>query len=420
MKKIEATGIVAEFNPLHIGHEYFIKETKKQNNNAPIVAVMSGSTTQRGDIPIVGKFARTKMALLSGVDLVVELPTIFVTGGAESFAAGAVSIMKGMGLDTISFGSESGDAEKITAQAEIIANEPPEYKEELKKQLKEGQSFARARNLACKACINENSDDKEIKKLGSNDILAIEYVKQLFIQDTEIKPICIKRAGREHRDNVLNSQGVYASASAIRNATDLIIELDNPEISMFLPDTTKSVFEEIAPCVKPILNEIYTALRIKLLTAPESELESIMGAGEGITNKLRTELRYCDSFESFTQKVISKRYTEGRINRLCLNILLGLKKDEYSSLADAFLSGESRYARVLGFTAKGAEVLRQIKDNNEEDIKLITNIKKEIEKLDQKACRILEYDIIANDILNMTTMKNLYEYSDYVMKPIQV
>ena len=152
----------------------------------------------------------------------------------------------------------------------------------------------------------------------------------------------------------------------------------------------------------------------------EEELEGMLGAGEGVTNKLRAELRNAYIVDMLTERVLSKRYTESRINRLYLNILMSLRKSDYRELADAYLSGESRYARVLGFTKGGAEILRRIKDERAHEIRIITNINKEAELLDERALRILYYDILSNDILNMTTGRMLDECSDYVRKPIIV
>ncbi len=408
--KINATGVIAEFNPFHNGHKYLVAKTKEETGDAPVVAVMSGSFTQRGEIAVSDKYSRTKMALLSGVDLVVELPTMFITAGAESFAAGAVSIIKAMGLKNIAFGSESGELDKMRTHAKMLAEEPPEFKEALKRGLKEGLSFAKARSLACG--IN--------KKQGSNDILATEYLKQMIIQGADIEPVCINRMGGEHRDGRVPNMGEYASATAIRKNIELMIEPDNPKFSRFVPAETRAVFEEIAPSFKPELNDCYTALRIKLLTMSEEELEGILGAGEGVTNKLRAELRNAFIVDILTERVLSKRYTESRINRLYLNILMSLKKSDYRELADAYLSGESRYARVLGFTKRGAEILRRIKDERAHEIRIITNINKEAELLDERALRILYYDILSNDILNMTTGRMLDECSDYVRKPIIV
>ncbi len=412
----KAIGIVAEYNPFHNGHRYQIDSIRKDAEDIPVVAVMSGNFIQRGEPAIADKYARTEMALLGGVDLVIELPTIFSVGGAEPFAAGAVSLIKKLGIEKISFGSESADLEGLWDYAKILAKEPAEFKEELKKQLDEGFSYAKSRYLACNRCTGKNPDEKQ----GSNDILAIEYLKQIILQDAKIEPSCVKRAGGSHTENTLPNEENFASASAIRDYLLLQKkEANDAEISRFMPQTTIDVFGRINNDIKPILNDIYDLIRIKILTGRDNELEEILGAGEGLTNKMRREARCANTVNELTEKVISKRYAKGRIQRLYLQILLGLKKDEYKKLEKAFVYGNSGYARVLGFNEKGAALIKSIKKENKAMIPIITNINKEAEMLDDIAKRVLEYDILAMDLYNMAIRRPLYEYSDFVRRPVK-
>ena len=139
------TGIITEYNPFHLGHELHLKSSKEITNCDGVICVMSGNFVQRGLPALTDKWTRTKMALEAGVDLVVELPTLFATSSAEFFAFGAVSLLNSLNVvNNICFGSECGDIDLIKKLSEIIINEPPLFKEYLKDYLKEGLPFPKA------------------------------------------------------------------------------------------------------------------------------------------------------------------------------------------------------------------------------------------------------------------------------------
>jgi predicted nucleotidyltransferase len=154
---MKTAGIVVEYNPLHNGHIYHLAETKKATSCDAVVAVMSGNFVQRGEPGFLNKWARTKMALKAGVDIVLELPVIYATSSAEGFAFGAVSTLESLGIvDYLCFGSEAGDVNVLSSIAEILANEPQEYRELLRHNLKAGLSFPVSRQLALTEYANES------------------------------------------------------------------------------------------------------------------------------------------------------------------------------------------------------------------------------------------------------------------------
>ena len=71
---MKVLGLVVEYNPFHNGHVYHIKQSKKLSSADHVICVMSGNFIQRGEPAIVNKWARAKMALLQGADLILELP----------------------------------------------------------------------------------------------------------------------------------------------------------------------------------------------------------------------------------------------------------------------------------------------------------------------------------------------------------
>ena len=224
------TGIITEYNPFHLGHELHLKSSKEITNCDGVICVMSGNFVQRGLPALTDKWTRTKMALEAGVDLVVELPTLFATSSAEFFAFGAVSLLN-------CFGSECGDIDLIKKLSEIIINEPPIFKEYLKDYLKEGLPFPKARSEALMKYLDDNNykiDFSYLEKVlnSSNNILAIEYCKSLYKLQSSIKPFTIQRLGADYNDEKL-SKNEIASASAIRKS----IYTSNIEESLdFMPE----------------------------------------------------------------------------------------------------------------------------------------------------------------------------------------
>lgn len=172
-------GIVAEYNPFHLGHLYHITKSKELSDSSYVVAIMSGNFVQRGDTSIVDKWTKTQMALLNGVDLVIELPTLYAISSAENFAYGSMRILDSLKIvDNLSFGSEVGDIEILNSIADVIHREPPEYVSILKHELNKGVSYPTARERALLIYLNDVRRYANVLS-GSNNILGIEYLKAL-------------------------------------------------------------------------------------------------------------------------------------------------------------------------------------------------------------------------------------------------
>ena len=138
---MKLAGIVCEYNPMHKGHIYHIEETRK-NGATHIVCVMSGNFVQRGECAFLDKWSRADIAVHSGADLVVELPTPWSADSAENFAFGAVYLLSCLGIDMLSFGSEEEDAELLKRCAEALDDE--KTADLLKKKMSSGLSYPAA------------------------------------------------------------------------------------------------------------------------------------------------------------------------------------------------------------------------------------------------------------------------------------
>lgn len=241
-KKQNVLGIIAEYNPFHNGHLYHLKESKQKCNAKYVVAIISGNFTQRGDVSIVNKFEKAKMAIENGIDMVIELPTLYSISSAENFANGAIKILNELNFVThISFGSESGDINQLNNIASILTDEPEEFSKLLKEELRKGSSFPVARqnaiekflNLTKKNTnnnsnnnnnnnnnntnnINNDANDNEFSKLlnSPNNILAIEYLKALKKTKSNITPITVERKNVDYySENIVEN---FASSTKIR------------------------------------------------------------------------------------------------------------------------------------------------------------------------------------------------------------
>ena len=137
---MKISALIAEFNPFHRGHRLLVDSMKKQSD--AVIAVMSGNFVQRGECAVFEKGERAKAAIANGVDLVLELPSVYALSSAEGFAKGGIKTIAACNIaDELHFGSECGDIEKLSLCADILNEETPLFKSILAEKLKEGLSL---------------------------------------------------------------------------------------------------------------------------------------------------------------------------------------------------------------------------------------------------------------------------------------
>ena len=401
------SGIIVEYNPLHNGHLYHINKTKELTNCDALISVMSGNFAQRGIPSCLDKWTKTKMALSSGVDLVIELPAIYSVSSAEFFSYGSVSLLNSLGIvDNICFGSEHGDIKNINAISNILLKEPVEFKSLLKTYLSKGIVYPLARaNALYDYLINSNNDisnlllDDFLK--SPNNILGIEYCKSLLKLNSSITPYSLKREGAPYNSNVLHNE--FSSATAIRK---FIKENGSPRsLEGHVPS---SVLAEIINLYSKnqdftFEDSMFPYIKHKSLTSKNS-LVNLPDVSEGLDNKIIKSLQNNLSYSSAIEDIKSKRYTYTRISRILCQYFIGFDSFDTKSLR----AMPCPYARVLGFNSTGKSILKSIKTNS--SIPLYTKISKESNdtlKLDIQATR-------AYSIIN----KNINPNSDYLISPI--
>ncbi|QTA38075.1 nucleotidyltransferase [Thermosipho ferrireducens] len=401
---MKVLGIIVEYNPMHNGHLYHLQKAKELIDPDYTIAVMSGNFCQRGEPAIINKFARARMALKHGIDIVFELPTIYAIQDAGGFAYGAIGVLhKTNTVTDIVFGSESADINFLEKVALLLHNQPEGFGQLLKKELKKGLSYPNARKYALKNFLTSSSD--EIKKLEkSNDILGIEYIRAIFKYKSKIKYHVIKRIGSNYNDPAF--KGKFSSATAIRR---LIKE--KKDISQTLPEKNLKILEnEIANGRGPVFLEDLTCFVIPLFRKMRREdFEKIYGFNEGLDLRFFKYSRECGTLQSLIESIKAKRFTYSRIRRLILMTMLNIEK-EFAELSNKY---GPQYLRVLGFTKKGQVLLSKIKKRTFIPIittvslkeKVLQKVRNDMEKnkrnwdiVPELYTRQLELDILSSDI----------------------
>lgn len=359
---MKISGIIVEYNPLHNGHLFHINKTKELTDSNIVIAVMSGNFNQRGIPSVIDKWTKTKLALQNGVDIALELPAVYALASAEFFANGAVSLLNSLGVvDSLCFGSESGDISLLDTIAEVLVNEPEEYKNSLKSELDKGLLFPKARSLALIDYLstrsNYNQEDLIVQLNSSNNILGIEYIKSLKRLNSTITPYTLKREGGSYNSSKLNN--IFSSATSIRQALK-----DNHDLSNLKNHVPPIVYEEFMTLSDetytfPFDDMMYSSIRYKSLTSRINYFEQLPDVSEGLHNKILSSLKESTTYEECISSIKSKRYTYTRISRILCQYYLGFHTYDIVNMRKA----PCPYARILGFTQKGSSALKSIKKN---------------------------------------------------------
>lgn len=393
--KMNVTGIVAEYNPFHNGHAYQIREARKLTECDYCVAVISGDFVQRGEVSVFSKYLRTKMALLSGADLVLEIPSIFAVSSAEDFAAGSVALLDNLGVVThLCFGSELGQSENFMKAAKILGKESAVFSEKLKEGLQNGLSWPQARAFALNTELSYPEGTKDSQEIISlletpNNLLGVEYCKALLRRGSSIMPVTVRRKGNGYHSEDLD--GEMASASAIRKG---IFAKAGSDISFFsqIPEEIRSLFREELPLQANDLSDLlnYCLLTLKRDHIPFSIFSDV---SKDLSDRLEHVLYDQGSFEKRIFQLKTRQYTYTRISRCLLHILLGITDEMVSAGKEA---GYAPYARILGFKKNKAALLGEIKKHTR--IPLVTKTADASRMLSDTAKLMFEQDLYASHV----------------------
>lgn len=386
-------GIISEYNPLHSGHIYHIRASCEKTGATHTICVMSGHFVQRGEPAIVDKWARTKMALNAGIDLVLELPVVFSCASAEIFAYGAVRTLHQAGIvDILSFGSEQGELGSLWRIASVLNEEPEDYRKLLKEFLDEGLSFPAARENALARYLRELPENIMDK---SNNILAIEYLKALKTLGSSIQPVTIKRLGSSYKDTEIAAS--FSSAAAIRRFIYENLKADNivgDDSAGNLPISTASILNESIKSKRgPIFPDDFSNIILHLIRSMQPEMiKQFPDVNEGLENRLISCAMNCGTFKDFVESASTSRYPTTRIKRIAFNVLLGITK---TSLINILKDEKCGYLRVLGFSSRGIELLKKMQKTA--SVPIISKVSDYRNKLSGLSKDMFEYDIKATN-----------------------
>jgi len=392
-EKMKTVGIIAEYNPFHNGHKYQIEKAKEITGADTVIVIMSGSFTQQGNIAAVNKFKRAEMAIQSGSDLIIELPTIFATSSAEMFAFGAVNILDKLNtVDYLIFGTECDSIDIINSIVDKLITRKDIIDESIKNEIKNGISYASARDSTLKKLLTEIEYNEFSKP---NNILAIEYLKALKTINSKIKPIAIQREVANHNDESISNSDIYASATSIRNELEDTNNIDN--VVSYIPNETYEILSNSTLCFN---EDMFKLLRYKILALGKENIQNIYDVTEGLENKIYDSIVTSKTYNDLINSIKSKRYTMSRIKRILTHIMLDITKEKYNSLSCSYYARilkTNKNNNILGILNKNASIpiLANINDNNKDN--LDEKIKQSL-LLDFNSSNI--YEIISNNNLN--------------------
>ena len=369
---MKVTGIIAEYNPFHQGHAYHLSRARELTGADRVLVVMGGNFMQRGEPAIIDKYTRTEMALRNGADLVLELPAASATGSAEYFAEGAVELLDASGVvNELCFGSELGELEPLEKAAELLLEEPEDYQELLRAELKKGKTFPEARETALSACL-----PKQSLLASPNNILAIEYIKALKRRKSSIRPLTIQRLGSYHGENGQpagaphtvsgNLPESFASASTIRCQLhtlekQIVTSCEQPAFGSLMTALAK----ELPPSSFGLLKDVLLADRLvqaedfslplhyRLMQAKEPlEFSVYLDVSEELSRRIYSLRQEFTGWNAFLDLVRTRQYTRSRVSRALLHILLDIRQEEVLP---------PTHLRVLGFRREASDLLSEIK-----------------------------------------------------------
>ena len=401
-------GIIAEYNPFHNGHLLHLTKSKEETGAEYSICIMSGNFVQRGNTSIVNKWVKTEMALKSGIDLVLELPTVYSISSAENFAEGAIKLLNSLKIvDTVSFGSENSDIDILNRFSGILYEEPKQYVEFLNEELKKGLSFPKARENALMMYLNDIKRYASILS-GPNNILGIEYLKALKRLKSDMKPLSIQRKKVYYNDEAIVDE--FASATAIRR---LVAEEQYDDLRKVMPRNAYMLLKEeirkgnyVIDLVKYEKEIIYNLRKMSI-----KEIAELPDVSEGLEHAIKNAAESCNNLISLVNIIKSKRYTQTRIQRILLYTLLGITKKDMQNSKKIV-----PYTRVLGFNSNGKEMLSDICNINPK-IQMITSVKKYQDQCTNKILKeMLEKDIFATNVYTLGYDYDSWSNLDYTNK----
>ncbi|MBR3767894.1 MAG: nucleotidyltransferase family protein [Clostridia bacterium] len=403
---MNAAFIACEYNPFHNGHLHHIKMTKEHGADA-VICIMSGNFVQRGDIAICEKHQRAKAALMSGADLVIELPLKYAVSTASLFADGFIKTAHATGLvGYISFGANNSIDELKNLKDAVNSSETQKFIQSSNKDI----SYP----VALSNYLSEHFGEEYSEMLkDANNTLAIEYLRARDEFFPEVSVFSVLRKGVAH-DSVITTDR-FASASAIR---DIIYREDAEYTEKALCSCEKFLPTEAFSCYRdayssgqfPTSKETFEKVCISRLLSLDNEyFLNINNVTAGIENRITDAIKNSSSLNEICNIIKTKRYTLSRIRQILLSAVLGITRDD--------INNDISYIRILGFNEKGREVLHEMKRTAK--LPVIMNLS-QIDSNNKKAVRDAYLDMTAAKIYNLCLPCPLSGNAEYDIPPIYI
>lgn len=432
---MSVTAIVAEYNPFHKGHEYLINRAREITGADYVLVVMSGDFVQRGAPAVMDKYMRTETALISGADLVIELPTYYSTSSAEYFAKGAIAMIDSLDVvDSICFGCECDDMELLYELAEVSVYDKEQYDDLISEYMSEGLSYAKADAKAVcdiiasyddkMKCRTLNYEPSELESILSspNNTLAISYIKALISLESPIRAYGIKRLMSDYNDESIGA----LSSSAVRKE---LIDGNFPPLKDQLSEEVYNYLSENIGLSFPVCVDDFSQILIYRLTniiygsgnnlkaSGILKLTEYVDVSESLASRIINNLGEYKSFSQFIALLKTKDTTYLRISRALMHIILNIKK---SNLQKYISNDYSLYARILGFNSESTGLLSIIKEYSR--IPIISKLADADEVIDDELTKkLLNENTYASELFeHIVSMKFNTEFIPEYSRPIVI
>ena len=353
---MRSSGVICEFNPFHNGHAYLLSRMRTEvGEDGAVICLMSGRFVQRGEAAVADPYLRARTALCGGADLVLELPFPYAAASAEHFATAGVEILSRLGADSLTFGSECGDASLLSSAAE--ATESPAFGELYAALCRRGMGTTAAYAEALATSASAGGAWPEGFP-SSNDLLGIAYLRALRRVEAREghapAPRVVTRKGAGYREDVLRAEG-YPSATALRlllheAATDpaalaAMLAGSMPDASLSL--LLQAVENQTAPMrSNRLLSFYHTLYRLK----SPADMERFSEWGGGMAGHICRSARATATAEEFFDALRTKQYTDARLRRALLFGAVGVTEEDLRAIPP--------YVTLLAANGRGCAFLK--------------------------------------------------------------
>lgn len=339
---MDAVGVVAEYNPFHLGHEYHLKQVRNRTGEGTvIVCVLSGDFVQRGEPAAFYRLARAEMALDSGADLVVELPAMWSLRSAEGYAEAAVSILRDLKVEALSCGVETADESALREVPELLLSAAFEKAFQQNLKLRPGESYASVRQQVLRDLAGTKADLLSTP----NNILAVEYRKAILKSGYEMAFFPVERTGVQHDGH---SEGQVRSASQLRQMLAA-----GQDICPHLPEETgKIILREIRAGNGPVLlQDLEQGLLARLRERGPEDLTAAGDCDADLAERIHRAVAEKGSFEEVLSAAKTKKYALSRVRRVCMLSALGVRRED--------IPDRPPYIRLLAANGRGRLFLKE-------------------------------------------------------------